>query len=132
MALTITETINAVVSMNIPGVKAIREAPPPSVSSAMLPLGYIRNCTIGHDARTLNLAGAGTIVTCELVILVDASRQGTVEDLYRETREIMDSLATTLLENSANLRLDDFSIKEDFEAVEVNSYFVVSSVIVCS
>lgn len=130
--VTIQDTINKLTAMSIPGVKSIRKAAPASVSSAMLPLGYIRNCAITTDQRSLSFSGGMRIVTCELVILIDASRQGTVEDLYDLTRQIEDDLAIAIDANAAVLRLDDYAIKEDFEGVETSSYFVVIATIRCA
>lgn len=132
MAVTLQDTIDKIVAMNVPGVKSIKPSPPSLVTSAVLPLGYIRNCNIGMDQRSLTFAGGLQVVTVELVILVDASRQSTVDDLYTETRAIMDNLAASLNTNATILRLDDFNIKEDFEAIETNSYFVVNAIIRCA
>lgn len=132
MAVTLQETIDKIVALDIPGVKTIKASPPALVTSASLPLGYIRNCIIGMDQRSLSFQGGLQIVTVELVILVEASRQSTVDDLYVITRQIMDSVVGVLNTNAASLRLDDFTIKEDFEAIESNSYFTVSTIIRCA
>jgi hypothetical protein len=131
-AVTLQGTIDKLVALTIPNVKSIRESPPSSVSSAMLPVGYIRNGVIALDQRSLSFQGGLQTVTCELIILVDASRQGTVDELYRRTRQIADDIATVLNANAASLRLDDFTIKEDFEGIETNSYFIVSAIIRCA
>lgn len=130
--LTIQSTVDKVKALNITGVKSIRKAAPASVSSAMLPLGYIRNCAMTMDQRSLSFSGGQRIVTCELVILVEASRQGTVDDLYDLTRQIADNTIAAIDENAASLRLSDFSVREDFEGVETSSYFVVLATIECS
>lgn len=130
--VTLQGTIDKIKALEIPGVKSIRKSTPSSVSSAMLPLGYIRNGTITTDQRSLTFSGGMRVVTCELVILVDASRQGTVDDLYDLTRQIADNIAIALDADAANLRLDDYAIKEDFEGVETSSYFVVIATIRCS
>ena len=131
-AVTLQGTLNKIVALSIPGVKSIRKAPPSLVSSAMLPVGYLRNCVISMDQRSLSFQGGLQVVTCELVVLVDASRQGTVDDLYERTRQIADDIVHVLNDNAADLRLDDFTIKEDFEAIETNSYFIVSATIRCA
>ena len=132
MGVTLQDTISKITALSIPGVTEIRESPPSLVTSAVLPLGYIRNCVVGMDQRSLTFAGGLQVVTVEVVILVDASRQSTMEDLYRNTRQIIDNVAATLNANASILRLDDFTIKEDFEAIETNSYFVVSAIIRCA
>lgn len=130
--ITIQDTINNLTAMSIPGVKSIRKAAPASVSSAMLPLGYVRNCAIAMDQRSLTFAGGMRVVSCELVILVEASRQGTVDDLYELTRQVADNVAAAIDANAAVLRLDDYSVREDFEGVEASSYFVVLATIRCA
>lgn len=131
-AITLTGTINTIASLSIPNVKTMRKSAPSSVSSAMLPMGYVRNAIISKDDRSLSFQGGLRIVTCELVILIDPSRQSTIEDLYILSRQIADDLAITLDDNAAALRLEDYVIKEDFEGVESSSYFVVSATIRCS
>lgn len=131
-AITLTETVKKISELSIPGVKTMRKSAPSSVSSAMLPLGYIRNAVIQKDQRSLSFQGGLRVVTCELVILIDPSRQGTVEDLYNFTRQIADDVAIALDDNAATLRLDDYTVKEDFEGVEANSYFIVSAIIRCA
>lgn len=130
--VTLQGTLTKIVALDIPGVKSLRKAPPSLVTSAMLPFGYVRNCVVGIDQRSLSFQGGLQTVTCELVILIDASRQGTIEELYDATRQMIDDVTATLNANATSLRLDDFIIKEDFEAVETNSYFVVSAIIRCA
>lgn len=131
-AITLTETVNKIAALSIPNVKTMRKSAPSSVSSAMLPLGYIRNAMIAKDQRSLSFQGGLRVVTCELVILIDPSRQSTLEDLYVLSRQIADDLAIALDDNAATLRLDDYVVKEDFEGVEASSYFVVSATIRCA
>lgn len=131
-AITLTETVNKIAALSIPNVKTMRKSAPSSVSSAMLPLGYVRNAMIAKDQRSLSFQGGLRVVTCELVILIDPSRQSTLEDLYVLSRQIADDLAIALDDNAATLRLDDYVVKEDFEGVESSSYFVVSATIRCA
>lgn len=130
--LTVNNTLDAIMALTFPGVKTMLRYPPMNVSSAQLPLLYVRNCQFSIDQRTLNFNGGLRVVGAEIVVILDASRQSSPEELYKQTRTMLDNVAATLDENAAAIRLDDYLIKEDFEAVETNSYFVVSAVIRCS
>jgi hypothetical protein len=130
--LTVNNTLDAIMALTFPGVKTMLRYPPMNVSSAQLPLLYVRNCQFSIDQRTLNFNGGLRVVGAEVVVILDASRQSSPEELYKQTRTMLDNVAKTLDDNAAAIRLDDYLIKEDFEAVETNSYFVVSAVIRCS
>jgi hypothetical protein len=130
--VSISDTLDTLMSLTFPGVKTMMRYPPMSVSSAQLPLLYVRNCQFSIDQRSLNFQGGLRTIGAEIVVIVDVSRQNTTEELYSKTRTMMDSVANVIDQNAAALRLDDYLIKEDFEAVDTNSYFVISAVIRCA
>lgn len=130
--ITVNGTLDALMGLTFPGVKTMMRYPPMSVSSAQLPLLYIRNCTFSIDQRSLSFAGGLRTVSAEVIVILDASRQSSPEELYKQTRTMLDNVAATLDANAAVIRLDDYLIKEDFEAVDTNSYFVVSALIRCA
>jgi len=130
--ISVSDTLDTIMGLTFPGVKTMMRYPPMSVSSAQLPLLYVRNCQFSIDQRSLNFQGGLRTVGAEIVVIVDVSRQNTNEELYSKTRVMMDNVAQTIDDNAAALRLDDYLIKEDFEAVDTNSYFVVSAVIRCA
>ena len=123
--LTIQETMAKIVALKIPGLKTSKEFPPSVVSSAQLPLLYLRNLETERNIETLTFGGGLPAISGEIVVLMGISRQNTPEELYRLTRKFMDDLHTVLEENAADLSLYSFNIKEDFEAVDTTSYFVV-------
>lgn len=122
---TIQDTSAKFVALNIPGLKTKKEFPPTSVSSAQLPYLYLRNLETGLDIDTLSFGGGLQYVSGEAVFLVGVSRQNTAEELYKQTRRLMDDLQATLEANADVLKLASWNIKEYFEAVDTNSYFVV-------
>lgn len=122
----IQEITPKLIAMNIEGVKTKKEFPPTIVSSAQLPYLYLRNLETGLDISTLSFNGGPQFVSGEIIILVGVSRQNTTEELYRLTRIMMDRLHAALELNASQLSLESWTIKEDFEDVETNSYFVVS------
>lgn len=115
-----------IIAMNIEGIKTKKEFPPTIVSSAQLPYLYLRNLETGIDIETLSFAGGIQYVSGEIIILVGVSRQNTTEELYKLTRLMMDRLHAALELNASALSLESWAIKEDFEDVETNSYFVVA------
>lgn len=129
---TVSETVGGMAALNIPGVKTAKEFPPTVVSSAQLPYLYLRNIETTVDITSLTFSGGLQVVSGEMVILVGVSRQNTPEELYRQTRLMMDNLQNVLEENSRSLKLVSYTIKEDFEAVDTNSYFIVLCNFVCS
>lgn len=130
--ITVNGTLDTLMGMTFPGVKTMMRYPPMSVSSAQLPLLYVRNCQFSIDQRSLSFQGGLRTVGAEIIVILDASRQSSPEELYKQTRMMLDNVAATLDANAAAIRLDDYIIKEDFEAVDTNSYFVVSAVIRCA
>lgn len=130
--ISVSNTLDTIMSLNFPGVKTMMRYPPMTVSSAQLPLLYVRNCQFSIDQRSFSFQGGLRTIGAEIVVIVDVSRQNTTEELYTKTRTMMDNIAAVIDANAAELRLDDYLIKEDFEAVDTNSYFVVSAVIRCA
>lgn len=122
---TIQDTVEKIVALDIPGLKTKKEYPPTVVSSAQLPYLYVRNLETGLDIESLTFGGGLQYVGGEIIILVGVSRQNTTEELYRQTRKFMDALQAALEDNASPLNLASWSIKEDFESVDTNSYFIV-------
>lgn len=122
---TVQETTSKIVALDIQGLKTAKEFPPTVVSSAQLPYLYLRNIETTVDIENLAFSGGIQVVSGEIVILVGVSRQNTPEELYRQTRLMMDNLQNVLEENSRSLKLVSYTIKEDFESVDTNSYFIV-------
>lgn len=129
--ITVESTVERILALQIPSVKVNQSFPPASVSTAQLPLLYVRDMSISLDELTMTFSGGSSVVSGEIVILVEASRQNTQEELYKKTRKIMDELYQALVE-SPSLRLLDFTIKEDFVSAETTSYFIVVAAIRCS
>jgi len=122
---TVVETSAKLTALKVPGVKTAKEFPPSVVSSAQLPYLYLRNIQTELDISTLSFAGGWQAVSGELIILVGVSRQSTPEELYKLTRKLMDDLHAVLEENASDLKLENYTIREDFETVDTNSYFIV-------
>ena len=96
MASTVTsvsKTLDTLMGLEFPGVKTMMRYPPMSVSSAQLPLLYVRSCQFSIDQRSLNFQGGLRTVGAEIVVIVDVSRQNTTEELYNKTRTMMDNVA---------------------------------------
>ena len=130
--ISVANTLDTIMGMDFPNVKTKMRYPPMTVSTAQLPLLYVRNCQFGIDQRSLSFQGGLRTITAEIVVIVDVSRQNVTEELYSKTRAMLDDVAQAIDENAAELRLDDYLIKEDFEAVDTNSYFIVSATIRCA
>jgi len=122
---TVVETSAKIAALKIPGVKTSKEFPPSVVSSAQLPYLYLRNMETERDNSSLSFSGGLQAVNGELVILIGVSRQSTPEELYKNTRKMMDDLQSVLEENAADLALENYTIREEFETVDTNSYFIV-------
>ena len=132
MSVTITKTIENILSITWPGVKSVNSAPPTVLSTGNFPILFVRSCERMKDQRSLSFTGGMDVVKVEVVVLLDAARQNTQEDAYAAMRNMADNVAKTLDENAELLLLDDYSIKEGFEPVQDTAYFAVFAEVRCA
>jgi hypothetical protein len=125
--LTVTGQVAAVMALSVPSVEVMSPAAPAQVSTAQLPVLFVRNAKIVMSDRSLS-GGKGGLspIAFEICVIVEAVRQGNQVDTYAKSRLIMDELAAAIEASSLSLRLDSCSIFETFEsASNETAYFAV-------
>lgn len=132
MGVSITKTIDNLMTLNWPDVQVVRKSPPSTLSTGSFPILFVRSCERMKDQRSLSFTGGLDVVKVEIVVLLDAARQNTQEAAYEAMRKMADDVATTLDANAELLFLDDYSVKEGFEPVQDTAYFAVYAEVRCA
>ena len=104
--ITYTAFAQALAALTITGVTRAVTEPPRQVSTADLPLQFVRLPTGEESARTRDHPGGWLSITCELVIVLEPVQQGTQPVNYAATLAMMDAVSVALratdLANSRN------------------------------
>ena len=62
---------------------------------------------------------------CEIVVVIEAFKQGTAAQNYTKSREIISALAESIVNSSMRLENDGIEVREDFELTGDTVLFVV-------
>lgn len=119
---TLNEALNAFTSLTYPQIKTLLEQPPYTISTAQMPLGFMRYVEAERSQPSLNFRPGLVNGSAEFVVLVDASRQNLQAKNYEFTRSIMEELITTWEANSEEIQLISYTIEEGFENVGETTY----------
>lgn len=126
MAISVVNQVNAVMGFTMPSVNTLMKSAPTQVSTGQFPIMFVRNVRLENQERTLTFASSSlNVISFEIVVLVEAARQGKQDDVYELTRAIIDELVSELNENAAALHLDYFNVIETFESAGDTVYFAV-------
>jgi hypothetical protein len=123
---SIDEMVNKFYAIRVKGVSTHLENAPYTFSTANFPLLFIRNFkfNLGFGGNFLNglTLSSGE---AQIVIVVEAFKQGTSVQNYAKSRELISNLADAL--NNSGLRIDSrgIEIREDFELTGDTVLFVV-------
>lgn len=124
--ISATSQVNAVMGFTMPSVATKLPSAPTQVSTGHFPVFFLRNLRLENMERSLTFGrGSLTVITFELVILIEAVRQGLQEDVYTLSRTLMDELASELEENAQAIHLDSYTVFETFETAGETAYFAV-------
>lgn len=126
MAITVTGQVNTVMAFSMPSVTTKLSSAPTQVSTGKFPVMFVRNVRVENMERTLSFAsGSLNTINFEIVVLVEAARQGNQDDVYTLSRSIMDEMVAELEENASALQLDSYNVIETFESAGDTAYFAV-------
>ena len=86
----------ALSGLTIAGVTRKLTEPPRQVSTADLPLQFVRLPTGEESARTRDHPGGWITITCDLVVVLEPVQQGTQPVNYAATLAMMDAVSAAL------------------------------------
>lgn len=131
--MNITQAITNFVNIQYVGIKTRFPSPPQTVgqiSTAQLPLLFVRYAQIGRSENTLSFTGGGIRnAEFEIVVLVDAARQSLQTKNYEAMRVLMTELSDKWELNSSTLQILSYTIREGDETVgDTNYYAIIANV----
>ena len=126
--ITVAGQVEKVLNLTIPSVVTMSSSPPGTVTSAQLPYLFVRDAKMETIDRDFVFNRSGLkVITFEICVIIEPSRQNTQPASYTLSRAIMDELSNALETNAADLSLEGYSIEEKFEMSGDTVYFVVVS-----
>lgn len=125
MALNVADWMSTLTSLNVSGVSRMLAYPPQQLSTADLPTAFPRYPVKNGETSGLTPCQSISRITCELVIIVEAGRQGSPPTNFIETLTLVDALDTALTANLYELNLDAWSISVNMELIGETPYHVV-------
>lgn len=124
---TVSEALDAFMSLSYPQIKTLLDQPPYTISTAQLPLAFMRFVEIERSQPSLNFRPGLVNGSAEFVVIVDASRQNLQGKNYELTRSIIEELVATWEANSEEIQLISFRIAENFENVGETTYHSITA-----
>lgn len=124
----IDDAINRIYEIRVPNVKLHLQNAPYNFNTATFPLLFIRNLKFNLEFGS-NFSNAidlsNSTGECEIVVVIEAFKQGTAAQNYIKSREIISALAESIVNSSMRLENDGIEVREDFELTGDTVLFVV-------
>lgn len=124
----IDDAINRIYEIRVPSVKLHLQNAPYNFNTATFPLLFIRNLKFNLEFGS-NFGNAidlsNSTGECEIVVVIEAFKQGTAAQNYTKSREIISALAESIVNSSMRLENDGIEVREDFELTGDTVLFVV-------
>lgn len=122
---TLNEALAAFTTLTYPQINTLFEQPPYVISTAQMPLAFMRYVEVERSQPSLNFRPGLVNGSAEFVVLVDASRQNLQAKNYELTRAIIEELVSIWESNSEEIQLISYTIEEGFENVGDTTYHSV-------
>lgn len=124
----IDDAIDKIYQIRVPIVKTHLQNAPYNFNTAMFPLLFVRNLRFNLEFGS-NFGNAidlsNSTGECEIVVVIEAFKQGTAAQNYIKSREVISALAEAIVNSSMVLDNDGIAIREDFELTGDTVLFVV-------
>lgn len=123
---SIDNAISKLYSIRVVGVNNHQKFLPYNFSTGTFPMLFIRNMQFDLEFGS-NLSNEVNLSTgqAEIVIVVEAFKQGSSVQNYEKSRQLISSLADAIISSPLLLSSEGVSIKEDFELTGDTVLFVV-------
>lgn len=129
---SIDDMLNKFYNIRVKGVNTHLPNAPYTFSTANFPLLFVRNFkfNLNYEGNLSNSLAASSSLTlssgeAQVVVVIEAFKQGTSVQNYTKSREIISNLADAFLASGLLVDSDGIEIREDFESTGDTVLFVV-------
>lgn len=136
---SIDDVYTKLYALRVNGVKTHQKFPPYTFNTSDYPLLFFRNIELNMFYKSAlknnSIGGRPTMlgissIKAELIIILEAFRQGTSVKNYSKSREIMNSLVDAINSSDLIIDVETMLIKEDFEISGDTVLYVIKSDII--
>lgn len=122
---TLSEALAAFTALSYPQIKTLLSYPPYTLSTAQMPLAFMRFVEMERSQPSLNFRPGLVNGAAEFIVLIDPSRQNLQSKNYEIVRAIMEEIVSVWEANSEDLQLISYTIEEGSENVDQTNYYSV-------
>jgi hypothetical protein len=123
--MTYTEFVSMLAGLTVTGVPRRFNAPPVQLSTAQLPAMWPRLPRGASNVVTLGSALDVAVLTCDLVVAVEAVGQNAQLTNYARALSIIDALQAALTAEAEEGALDSWQFRLDGELIGETPYWVI-------